>query len=92
MSAGTNRWSLVLAPLGVGVVVILFWQGLVTVFDVPSYLVPGPWLVAKTLVADWSLLSASLLVTLSIALLALLPRWFWAWQRPLCSCKAVRSR
>ena len=72
MSAGTNRWSLVLAPLGVGVVVILFWQGLVTVFDVPSYLVPGPWLVAKTLVADWSLLSSSLLVTLSIALLALL--------------------
>ena len=72
MSPFSGRWSLVLAPLAVGVVVLLFWQALVTAFDVPSYLVPGPWLVAKTLIADWSLLWASLMVTLGIALLALL--------------------
>jgi len=72
MSAGGNRWALVLAPLGVGVAVVLVWHTLVTAYDVPSYLVPGPWLVARTLVADWSLLWSSLLVTLGVALLALL--------------------
>lgn len=72
MSVGVNRWALVLAPLGVGIAVVLVWHGLVTAYDVPSYLVPGPWLVARTLVADWSLLWSSLLVTLGVALLALL--------------------
>ena len=72
MSNVGSRRALVLAPLAVGIVMLLAWQGLVSAFDVPSYLVPGPWLVAKTLVADWSLLWASLMVTLGIALLALL--------------------
>ena len=72
MSNVSSRRALVLAPVAVGIVMLLAWQGLVSAFDVPSYLVPGPWLVAKTLVADWSLLWASLMVTLGIALLALL--------------------
>ena len=36
------------------------WQGLVTAYDVPAYLVPSPLLVAHTLVDDWALLSRSL--------------------------------
>jgi NitT/TauT family transport system permease protein len=61
-----------LAPLLVGAVALLVWHALVRAYDVPPYLVPSPLLVAETLVRDWGLLSASLLVTLRIALLALL--------------------
>lgn len=59
------------APVVVGVLFLLGWDLLVRGFEWPPYLVPGPALVAATLVADWSLLSQSLLVTLGIALVAL---------------------
>ena len=42
------------------------WYALVTAFQVPKYLVPSPVDVARTLVADWGLLSGALLVTLEI--------------------------
>jgi NitT/TauT family transport system permease protein len=61
-----------IAPALVGLAVLLLWQGLVTWYEVPVYLVPSPLRVAQTLMRDWGLLSASLLVTLRIALLALL--------------------
>jgi NitT/TauT family transport system permease protein len=57
------RW---VAPLAVGVVVLVLWHVLVKAFDVPKFLVPGPLLVLETLVADWGLLFGSLLVTLKI--------------------------
>jgi NitT/TauT family transport system permease protein len=60
-----------LAPLLVGAAVLAAWHFLVTAYEVPAYLVPSPVLVAQTLVADIGLLSASLLVTLKITLLAL---------------------
>jgi NitT/TauT family transport system permease protein len=59
----TMKW---LAPVGVGVVVLVLWHALVKAFDVPKFLVPGPLVVAETLVADWGLLFGSLLVTLKI--------------------------
>jgi NitT/TauT family transport system permease protein len=61
-----------LAPVAVGVLVLGLWQALVQLYQVPSYLVPSPLLVLQTLIQDWGLLSASLLVTLKIALLALI--------------------
>lgn len=60
------------APLAVAVLVVVMWQALVSVFDVPVYLVPGPLEVARTLVQDWALLWASLWFTLKITGLALL--------------------
>jgi NitT/TauT family transport system permease protein len=60
------------APVLVGLVVLLLWQGLVTWYEVPVYLVPSPLLILQTLMRDWGLLAGSLLVTLRIALLALL--------------------
>lgn len=59
------------APLAVGVLVALAWQLAVTVLEVPKYIVPSPVLVAKTLFEDWSMLSAALVVTLQVTLLAL---------------------
>jgi len=59
------------APVLVGALLLALWQLLVTVYDVPSYLVPSPALIGRTLIRDWSLLSASLAFTLGITFAAL---------------------
>jgi len=61
----------VIAPLVVGVVALVLWEAAVRLGGVPSYILPGPILIAKTLVTDWSTLWPSLLVTLSVTLEAL---------------------
>ena len=45
------RFTRVAAPLLIGVVLLLAWQWICMAFEVPSYLVPTPALIAKTLVA-----------------------------------------
>ena len=62
----------VVYPSLVAVVLIGLWQGLVTGMDLPSYLVPSPWLMVKTLVTDWAVLGSALLVTVEITLLSFL--------------------
>jgi NitT/TauT family transport system permease protein len=57
-------------PLLVAVFLLVMWQVWVTVAQVPAFLVPSPWLIAQTLVKDWSLLMGALGVTLRITLLA----------------------
>ena len=61
-----RKWLQIGAPLAVGIAFILVWHTLVVVNEVPPYIVPSPFLVMKTLVQDWGLLSGSLLVTLQI--------------------------
>ena len=60
----------VLLPSLVGVVLLLIWQALVTVLELPPYLVPSPVLMMQTLVIDWAPLGWSLWVTVKITLLA----------------------
>ena len=60
----------VVAPVLVGVVLLLLWHGIVVAYNVPKYLVPSPLVVAGAMVEDWGLLSTSLLVTLKITFLA----------------------
>jgi len=60
----------VVAPLLVGVALIVLWHGIVVAYNVPRYLVPSPVVVARAMVEDWGLLSTSLLVTLKITFLA----------------------
>jgi len=55
--------------LGLG---LLLWEGIVRFFDIPPYLLPAPSVIIATLFTDWPTLSASLWVTLSITLKALL--------------------
>jgi len=69
--ARRGRLLQVAAPFAVALVALAAWQTLVTVNDIPPYLVPAPWLVAKTLYADRVLLLHSLATTLGIALAAL---------------------
>src|SRR5207248_493085 len=59
------------APAFIAVLLLAAWQGLVVHYQVPAYIVPSPWLVLQTLVADRALLADALSVTLGIALTAL---------------------
>lgn len=69
MNARTLRF---LMPLAIGIVALLAWHWLVSAYEVPRYIVPGPLDVARTLVQDWGLLWGSLLITLRVTVLALL--------------------
>jgi NitT/TauT family transport system permease protein len=62
------RIALPVAVLALGVVT---WDLAVRLTGTPSYQVPGPGLVFATLVSDWPILSASLLVTLTTTFEAL---------------------
>ncbi len=64
-----GKW---LMPLVVLVLMIWFWNRIVTVNEIPHYILPDPVLVAATLAADLALLWQALLVTLKITVLALL--------------------
>jgi NitT/TauT family transport system permease protein len=57
-----------LLPLIVFAALVLGWALIVRINAIPPYVLPGPWLVMQTLIADWPVLSASLLVTLTTAL------------------------
>ncbi|MBE9181414.1 ABC transporter permease [Oculatella sp. LEGE 06141] len=60
----------VIAPLVVGIVVLVVWEVTVRVSGIPPYLLPGPILVLQTLIQDWNTLFPSLLVTLKITIVA----------------------
>jgi NitT/TauT family transport system permease protein len=62
------KWLLPLAVLALG---LWLWDRIVVWNEIPHYILPGPGLVLRTLVKDWALLSAALLVTLQITLMAL---------------------
>jgi NitT/TauT family transport system permease protein len=63
-----DRLLRVLLPITVLALGVVLWDFLVRYYQLPPYVLPGPRLVFSTLVADWALLSASLLVTLTITL------------------------
>ena len=70
MIAAALRWAA--APGLVGALGLGVWEGAVRVLGVPSYVLPGPVAIAAALREDWALLWPSTLVTLRVALLALL--------------------
>ncbi|WP_201842325.1 ABC transporter permease [Microvirga zambiensis] len=61
----------ILLPLAVFVAVLAAWEGFVRLRGIPSYILPAPSLIGATMVADWPLLSASLLTTLKTTLTGL---------------------
>jgi NitT/TauT family transport system permease protein len=65
-------WQKVVAPVVIGAVILGLWELTVRQAGIPSYILPGPWLILRTLVADWATLSDSLWITLEITGLALL--------------------
>lgn len=67
-----TRMLKALAPTILGLLVLTAWEITVRVFNVPHFILPGPIAIAQAMVADWPLLSAALLVTLRVAILALI--------------------
>ena len=63
------KWTL---PSLVMVLSILAWHLYVTIGEVPHYILPGPVLVAQSLVEDWSLLWPAMVITSRLTFLALI--------------------
>jgi NitT/TauT family transport system permease protein len=62
------RWLRTLLPLIVFALGIAAWEAIVRLGQIPAYLLPGPVLILQTMIADWTVLSDSLGVTLLTAL------------------------
>ena len=58
-------WLSVALPVGTLAFGVLAWDVAVRLEQIPPFILPGPGLVAQTLVSDWPLLWASLIVTLA---------------------------
>ena len=63
-----ERWLRILLPIVVLAAGMALWHLVVRLYDLPPYVLPGPLLVFSTLVSDWPVLSASLMVTLTTTL------------------------
>jgi NitT/TauT family transport system permease protein len=61
---GNARMVRILLPIVVLAAGVAAWDLVVRINDIPPYVLPGPGLVFKTLIDDWSILSHSLLTTL----------------------------
>ena len=72
LGISTEAWPGILAPLAIGIVALGAWEFIVWWREIPPFILPGPWLIAKTLAADWTTLSGSLWVTLRITAAALI--------------------
>jgi NitT/TauT family transport system permease protein len=66
-----SNWPAIIAPIGIGVLALALWEGIVRWKGIPPYILPGPLLIGETLVEDWATLSDSLWITLRITFAAL---------------------
>jgi NitT/TauT family transport system permease protein len=66
-----DTWFRILAPLTIGVLALGAWEWAVRANNVPSYILPGPIEIGRTLIRDWHTLSISLWITLQITFAAL---------------------
>jgi NitT/TauT family transport system permease protein len=63
--ARRDRALRVLLPIVVLALGVVLWELVVRLGQIPPYVLPSPWLVFSTLVSDWAMLSAALVVTLT---------------------------
>jgi NitT/TauT family transport system permease protein len=71
LPAGKKKIADALPPLIVGILILGGWEIACRAFAIPSYLLPTPSLIAKTLVLDAPALMHSLMVTLRVTFTAL---------------------
>ena len=64
-ASGNDRLLRFVLPIVVLALSLAIWELVVRIGNVPPYVLPAPGLILKTLVADWTLLSQSLFVTLT---------------------------
>ncbi|MBL4610457.1 MAG: ABC transporter permease [Pseudomonas sp.] len=58
------------APLAVGILFLLLWEGAVVAMEMPHYILPGPSAIGESLVNDWRPLLAALMITLKVTFMA----------------------
>ena len=61
----------IIAPVILGIIVLLTWEISVEKMNIPPYLLPGPILVIKTMIQEWNALFMSLITTIKITVVAL---------------------
>ena len=66
-----RRAARVLAPILLGALALAGWEAAVAAWAIPPYILPGPALVARTMVAEWPGLRDAAWVTLGITAMAL---------------------
>jgi NitT/TauT family transport system permease protein len=71
MTPRESPWLRWLAPLIVGLLFLGGWEWMVRAREISHFILPGPVLIAQTLVRDWHTLSGSLWITLQITFAAL---------------------
>ena len=67
-----ERYARILLPAFILMAALIAWEAVVQINEIPKYILPGPVLIAETLVKDWGTLSGSLLVTIQITFSALI--------------------
>jgi NitT/TauT family transport system permease protein len=67
-AARHDRALRVLLPIAVLALVVALWEVVVRAGNIPPYVLPSPQLIFSTLLSDWAMLSAALLVTLATTL------------------------
>ncbi|MSU89170.1 ABC transporter permease subunit [Rhodobacteraceae bacterium 2CG4] len=65
---GIARWVL---PIALLALTLFWWHWVVTVNQIPHYVLPGPMLVAQTLVEDFATLAGSWWITIQVTFMAL---------------------
>ena len=68
----TEKLTKIGLPLLMFCLASAFWEALVAFKNIEPYILPAPSLIAKTIVTDWAVLSASLWITLKITFAAIL--------------------
>ena len=68
----SERQARLIAPLAVGILMLLGWDAVVRINAIPPYILPGPLLVAESLWRDGPSLLGSLWVTFKITMAALI--------------------
>jgi NitT/TauT family transport system permease protein len=63
-ASGLDRALRIVLPIVALALVLSLWEAVVRIRDVPTFVLPSPLLIVQTLIADWKLLSWSLVVTL----------------------------
>jgi NitT/TauT family transport system permease protein len=66
-----DAWLRILAPLTIGILALGAWEWAVWAKEIPSYILPGPIEIGRTLIRDWDSLAVSLWITLQITFAAL---------------------
>ena len=84
----TRPWfGQVMAPIVVGLVILVVWQSACTYFEVPRYLFPTPSATVSSFLEGWPLLRHGLWSTLKVTVLAFAVSVILETAVAFCSCK-----